>query len=227
MMNRIGYVLAVAAMATGVMGCQNKLAKERDELYVQNRELQAKNEAMQAAMESQKATPPAPVAAPAPAPAPAPGAAAVNPAAPAPVGDAALPAAPAAPPKIEGAETTADPVRGTVTVNIQGDVLFDAGKADLRTSSKKTLDQVAAALTGQYKGKSVRVEGHTDSDPIKVSKWKSNQELSEARAKAVRDYLVSKGVPSSRVTTTGFGSTQPKGEVKSKNRRVEIVVVTR
>src|SRR4051794_35168411 len=53
MLNRIGYALAVAALASGLMGCQNKLAKERDELYVQNRELQAKNEAMQAAMESQ------------------------------------------------------------------------------------------------------------------------------------------------------------------------------
>src|SRR4051812_9664913 len=52
MLNRIGYALAVAALASGLMGCQNKLAKERDELYVQNRELQAKNEAMQAAMES-------------------------------------------------------------------------------------------------------------------------------------------------------------------------------
>jgi flagellar motor protein MotB len=226
MLNRIGYALAVAALASGLMGCQNKLAKERDELYVQNRELQAKNEAMQAAMESQKSTPPSPVVNAAPS-APAPGLAAVNPTPPPPVGEAAVAPVSAAPPKIEGAETTADPVRGTVTVNIQGDVLFDAGKADLRASSKKTLDQVAAALTGQYKGKPVRVEGHTDSDPIKVSKWKSNQELSEARAKAVRDYLVQKGVPTSRVTTTGLGSTQPKGEVKSKNRRVEIVVVTR
>jgi len=224
MLNRIGYAMAVAVLASGLMGCQNKLAKERDELYVQNREQQAKIDAMQAAMEAQKSPPP-PVVNSTP-PTPAPGPAAVTPTPP-PLGEAAVPAAPAAPPKIEGAETTADPVRGTVTVNIQGDVLFDAGKADVRTSSKKTLDQVAAALNGQYKGKPVRIEGHTDSDPIKVSKWKSNQELSEARAKAVRDYLVNKGVPSSRVTTTGLGSTQPKGEVKSKNRRVEIVVVTR
>lgn len=225
MLNRIGYAMAVAALASGLMGCQNKLAKERDELYVQNREQQAKIDAMQAAMETQKSAPPPPVvnatpslpAAPAAAPASAP-----------PIVVTPGPSAPAAPPpQIEGAETTADPAAGTVTVNIQGDVLFDAGKAELRTASKKTLDQVAAALNGQYKGKPVRVEGHSDSDPIKASKWKSNQELSEARAKAVRDYLVQKGVPASRVTTTGFGSTKPKGEAKSKNRRVEIVVVTR
>ena len=168
MLSRIGYAMAVAAMATGLMGCQNKLAKERDELYVQNREQQAKIEAMQAAMEAQKSAPPAPVvnqapAAPAP-PAPTP-----------PVTEASTPVTPAAPPRIEGAETTADPVRGTVTVNIQGDVLFDAGKADLRTASRRTLDQVASALNGQYKGKTVRVEGHSDSDPIKASKWKNNQ----------------------------------------------------
>jgi outer membrane protein OmpA-like peptidoglycan-associated protein len=222
MLKTIGYAVVAATLAMGTVGCQNKVVKERDDLYVQNRELQAKNDAMQAALDSQRSAPPAPVVTPPPAaaptnPAPAP-AAAVTPA-------PSTPAAP--PPTIEGAETTADPVQGTVTVNIQGDVLFDAGKADLRASSKKTLDQVAAALTGQYKGKPVRVEGHTDSDPIRVSKWKSNQELSEARAKAVRDYLASKGVSASRLTTTGFGAEKPKGQVKSKNRRVEIVVVTR
>jgi outer membrane protein OmpA-like peptidoglycan-associated protein len=220
MLSRIGYALAVAAVATGTLGCQNKVVKERDDLYVQNREQQAKIDAMQAAMDAQKQAPPAPVAPPPAAPTAPPPAAPAIPAIVTPV-----PTAP--PPTIEGAETTADVARGTVTVNIQGDVLFDAGKAELRAASKKTLDQVVSALTGQYKGKQIRVEGHTDSDPIRVSKWKSNQELSEARARAVRDYLASKGVEASRLTTAGFGADKPKGQMKSKNRRVEIVVVTR
>jgi flagellar motor protein MotB len=71
------------------------------------------------------------------------------------------------------------------------------------------------------------VEGHTDSDPIKVSQWKSNQELSEARADAVKKYLVSKGVDANSVSTSGLGSSRPKSNDKAANRRVEIVVVTR
>ena len=80
----------------------------------------------------------------------------------------------------------------------------------------------------QYAGKPVHVQGHSDSDPIKHSTWKSNQELSEARAKAVRDYLVSKGVSMSHVTAEGFGDSKPKSPTdKAKNRRVEVVVLTK
>jgi OOP family OmpA-OmpF porin len=60
-----------------------------------------------------------------------------------------------------------------------------------------------------------------------VSRWKSNQELSEARADAVKKYLVSKGLDANMVTVTGLGSTKPKSNDKAANRRVEIVVVTR
>ena len=78
-----------------------------------------------------------------------------------------------------------------------------------------------------FGGKQIRVEGHTDSDPIKVSRWKSNQELSVARADAVKKYLVSKGVDANEVSVAGFGSDRPKSSDKAQNRRVEIVVVTR
>ena len=69
------------------------------------------------------------------------------------------------------------------------------------------------------------MDGHTDSTPIRVSNWKSNQELSEARAAAVKDYLISKGVPASRITTKGWGDTKPRSTDLAKNRRVEIVLL--
>lgn len=216
MLNRIICSFAVAAVSVGALGCQNKLARERNAMYEENRALRARLEERQAMQQPPMVT----VQEPAPAPA-----APETPAAPTPAGDRV--AAQAPPPDIEGAETESDPVSGDVTVNISSDVLFDSGKATLRTAAKKTLDQVAEALNGQYAGKSLRVEGHTDSDPIRLSKWKSNEELSEARAKSVRDYLVSKGVAASRITTAGMGADKPRGDIKSRNRRVEIVVVTR
>jgi outer membrane protein OmpA-like peptidoglycan-associated protein len=51
--------------------------------------------------------------------------------------------------------------------------------------------------------------------------------LSEARAAAVREYLVQKGLDATSITTAGFGADKPKGQDKAQNRRVEIVVVTR
>lgn len=111
-----------------------------------------------------------------------------------------------------------------LTVRVPGDVLFDSGKADIKSSAKATLDRVAAALKRDYAGKHLKIEGFTDSDPIKKSKWKSNQQLSEARAASVKAYLTKQGVHASRMETIGFGSTRLR-ETKAKSRRVEIVVV--
>jgi chemotaxis protein MotB len=128
---------------------------------------------------------------------------------------------------LSGLDVTENKAAGTTTVNFLGDALFDSGKATLKETAKANLDKVAAALKKQYAGKQVRVEGHTDSDPIVHSKWKSNMELSKARADAVRDYLVKKGVDAAIVSTQGYGESKPKGADKAKNRRVEIVVVSR
>lgn len=115
---------------------------------------------------------------------------------------------------------------GNLTLEIAGEVLFDSGQAVIKTGAKKDLDRAAKSLNGKFSGKSVRIEGHTDSDPIKKAKAKypTNEALSEARAQAVRTYLVSKGVSSGRVSAVGMGSSQPKG-TKKDSRRVEVVVV--
>lgn len=115
--------------------------------------------------------------------------------------------------------------RGSITVRVPGDVLFASGKISLRSSAKSTLDQIAGVVNGQYAGKVVRVVGHTDTDPIKKSKWKDNLQLSMERAAAVHRYLQSRGMRPQLLEAVGVGQWHPRSS-KSKSRRVEIVVVT-
>ncbi|MBX3401876.1 MAG: OmpA family protein [Phycisphaeraceae bacterium] len=119
-------------------------------------------------------------------------------------------------------ERTRTAPRETV-IPISGDILFDSGQATLKSTAKKDLDKVVAQIR-QHQGATVRIEGHTDTDPIRKSNWPSNEALSKARADAVRDYLVSKGVSRSAITTVGMGAAQPKG-TKAASRRVEVVIV--
>lgn len=222
---RHGGRLLAALVLVGVAGagCANRMHDENEALHQQNRELQARLDAERAreAQPDNGEMEPIVTQAPQP-PAPQPTAPATQPSA----RQAAATITPI-PPQIEGTETTTDVVAGTMTVRVPGDVVFDAGKATIREGAKPTLDKIAAALKKDYAGKQVRVEGHTDSDPIRVSRWKSNQELSEARAAAVKTYLAQKGVDGNSIATRGFGSDRPKGNDKAANRRVEIVVVTR
>ncbi|MBX3389998.1 MAG: OmpA family protein [Phycisphaeraceae bacterium] len=112
-------------------------------------------------------------------------------------------------------------------LTVAGDVLFGSGSADLKATSKKTLDKVAAELkSSRYSRYSVRVDGYTDSDPIRKSKWGSNDALSEARARAVENYLQSKGVSSSRLSAYGRGASNLK-KTKAESRRVEIIILNR
>jgi outer membrane protein OmpA-like peptidoglycan-associated protein len=131
-------------------------------------------------------------------------------------------------PGIEGIETTYDAHAGTMTVDLPGDVLFSSGQDELKSSAKATLDKIASALKKDYAGKNVRVEGHSDTDPISKTKDKyvDNLDLSLNRAAAVTRYLESKGVSPKLITTSGFGPTHPKGN-KAASRRVEIVVVVK
>lgn len=113
--------------------------------------------------------------------------------------------------------------RGNMVAELAGDVTFNSGQATLTSAAKKKLDRVASELNSRYARRSVRVEGHTDSAPIKKSKWPSNDALSQARAEAVEKYLSSKGVSSGRISAVGYGSSQPKGSMAA-SRRVEIVI---
>jgi len=130
---------------------------------------------------------------------------------------------------IAGVEIEESP-RGEVTVRVPGDVLFASGKVDLRNSAKQTLRQIADVLKRDYSAGDVRVEGYSDSDPIRKSKWKDNLELSTQRAMAVYRYLKSQGISEDRMYAAGFGATRFRASNstaagKAQNRRVEIVVV--
>ena len=139
---------------------------------------------------------------------------------------AASPAAPApADPNLAGIEATYDKSRGTLTVNLPGEVLFDKGKAVLKTSAHKTLDKIVSAIKKDYATKTIFVDGHTDADPITRTKdqWEDNWDLAAARANAVRKYLTSHGVDPKKVDMRSFGPNRPKKN-KDASRRVEIVV---
>jgi outer membrane protein OmpA-like peptidoglycan-associated protein len=110
---------------------------------------------------------------------------------------------------------------GNARATISGDVLFDSGQVTIKPAAKRELDKIAAEIRRSYAGANIRVEGYTDTDPIRKSKWGSNEALSQARADAVRDYLAGKGV---NATAVGMGSTNPKS-TKAASRRVEIVVL--
>ena len=116
------------------------------------------------------------------------------------------------------------PRLGSKTLSVAGDVLFDSGQITVKSGAKRTLDRVADLLNGQFAGYQVRIEGYTDTDPIRKSKWASNEHLSFERANAVEKYLVGKGVNTRRMYSAAFGPDRPKGS-KAESRRVEIVVL--
>jgi flagellar motor protein MotB len=113
-----------------------------------------------------------------------------------------------------------------VRIRIESSQLFNSGQATLRPEVEKTLDRVASALRSEYAGRLVGIEGHTDSDPITKSKWKSNHDLAVARATAVFQALKRRGVPEGQLFVAGYGPNRPLASAndKARNRRVEIVV---
>ncbi|MEW6170316.1 MAG: flagellar motor protein MotB [Candidatus Omnitrophota bacterium] len=117
-----------------------------------------------------------------------------------------------------------------LVVTFVADVLFDSGKAKIRPEAYVALDKVAKVLLEHVPNNNIGVEGHTDNDPIKYSGWKSNWELSTARALSVLHYLVDdKGLSPARVSAIGYGEYRPVDTNDTKqgrklNRRVEIVI---
>jgi len=122
-----------------------------------------------------------------------------------------------------------DAKAGTITVTLENAILFNSGKAELKKATISELDHIESVLEERYAGKLVDVVGHTDSDPIKKSKWKDNWELSAQRALTVVRYLTKRGVPEEKIRAVGRGASEPvasnaTASGKRRNRRVEIVV---
>jgi outer membrane protein OmpA-like peptidoglycan-associated protein len=115
---------------------------------------------------------------------------------------------------------------GLMTATLTGDVMFGSGSDVIKPEAKKTLDKLASEIKTQYSGASIRVEGYTDSDPLvkTKAKWGTNEHLSQARADAVRKYLINKGIKSGAIEAMGYGSAKPKA-TKAESRRVEVIVL--
>jgi chemotaxis protein MotB len=120
----------------------------------------------------------------------------------------------------------------------QSEVLFDSGQAIVNDAGKDELDKLASAIVELDHEIPpeipwvLRVDGHTDKRPIQSAQFHSNWDLSAARAIAVVQYLISKGVPPERLAAAGFGEFQPidpgdTDEAYSKNRRIELKLTER
>jgi chemotaxis protein MotB len=118
-----------------------------------------------------------------------------------------------------------------LVITVVGDLLFDSGKAKIRPKAYPLLDKVARVLKENVPQYSVGIEGHTDNEPIRYSGWKSNWELSSARALSVLHYLVKEErISPVRLSANGYGEYRPVASNDTKegqqlNRRVEIVIL--
>lgn len=105
-----------------------------------------------------------------------------------------------------------------------GDVLFDTGRAELNSGASRKLDQLAQFLT-EHPDRRVQIDGFTDS----VGTDSYNQELSQRRADAVKNALLTRGIDPSRISTEGYGKAFPVASNSDSggrqlNRRVEVVI---
>jgi len=212
----VGVLGAAVAMAAGCGQQQLEernaaLQKQLEQSMGQNADLQAQvdgikaqNEALAADLEKARAK----GLVPAPAPA----------------------AAPKAKPDFgEGVEVSM--AGDTMTLTLPETILFASGSVDLKPESKRVLDKVADILNKDYATARIRVEGHTDDQPIVKSKklWSDNWDLSCNRAMAVVRYLVTKKVDPKRIYAAGLSYYKPIAPNttvagRAKNRRVAIVV---
>lgn len=120
----------------------------------------------------------------------------------------------------------------------QSEVFFDAGQAVLKPEGRGELDKLGAIIVDLGREMPpdlpwiLRVDGHTDNRPIRSAQFPSNWNLSTARAVAVVEYLVSKGIPADRIAATGFGEFQPldvanNDDAWRRNRRIEFKITER
>ena len=105
------------------------------------------------------------------------------------------------------------PLKGAITLR---GVNFEFNSANLTAGSRAPLDEVAADLKEHPRLK-VELEGHTDSSGADAY----NLKLSQRRAEAVREYLLSQGVNSSQLSARGYGESKPVGDNKTEEGRAE------
>jgi chemotaxis protein MotB len=117
---------------------------------------------------------------------------------------------------------------GLMLVKLPDNILFDPGKTDIKAQGKDAIAQVTQILAG-IDGRKFQVTGHTDNIPIKSARFKSNWELSTARAVEVTKLMISDGMDAKRLSAAGYADELPVGDNatddgRRTNRRIEIVV---
>lgn len=127
----------------------------------------------------------------------------------------------------DGKVTVQQNERG-IRIDINESLLFGAGSAELSTEAGQVINQVALQVKDHPYA--IQVEGHTDNVPIHNATFFSNWELSAVRASSVVRMLNSTGITDSRLSATGFGSSQPISDNttvigRAKNRRVSILIL--
>lgn len=117
-----------------------------------------------------------------------------------------------------------------IAISITAQLLFKSGSAEIENGSKQTIQDIGKILLA-VPGRQIRVEGHTDDDPISTSKYPDNLELSTARANNVWRLLINAvGIDPNIISSVGYGEYRPKvpntsEENKAVNRRVDIVIL--
>ena len=135
--------------------------------------------------------------------------------------------------EIEAGEIQIRRMKDRLSVNLVEKILFDSGRADLKTSGIKILTKVGEELN-KIGGKRIQIEGHTDNDPIGGKlreRFATNWELSASRALAVVHFLQKNvGIEPANLSAAGYGEHQPAASNetsvgKAANRRIEIVLL--
>ena len=128
-------------------------------------------------------------------------------------------------------EVQVDGDGGRIRFTVLNEVLFDSGKAKIKAEGLETIDAVMKVIQKNYPDRQINVEGHTDSDPIKISGWKTNWELSAARALALVHHMIDeKAMDADSLSAQAFSMYKPVAsndtdEGKRQNRRAVIVVM--
>ena len=136
--------------------------------------------------------------------------------------------------RLKGSGASVRIKEGKISVMLPSSILFNSGQTKLKKAAKSSLTKVCNALKKDFPNATIRIEGHTDSDPLKRTKkvYNTNWELSALRASNVLHYLIdSCHLDPEKLYIAGFGKYQPVAsnkskEGKKKNRRVEIVILT-
>jgi len=130
---------------------------------------------------------------------------------------------------IDNGKLKAKIVDGRMVLELQTDILFGSGSAELSEEGALTIREVGGLL-GEIADRKFQVEGHTDNVPIKTNRYPSNWELASARAINVVKEMVDAGMNPGLVSAASFADTRPTAsnesdEGRAQNRRIEIVIV--